>query len=70
MKELIKYHGVKWIMLLVTIGLFTWDRVLGVTSDDSKASWFLALLILFQIRGILWEESYRKRIRKLEEEIK
>ena len=71
-------HGVKCIMLLFSIGLFTVDAVYywGEIANNPLEIYFpkslgmLALLLLFQVRGIIWEEAYMRDVFKLRDEVK
>lgn len=63
--DIFKFHGVKLCMLAASIGFFVVDRL---NSATCHSSWFITLLILFQIRGIVWEEKYREQNVKLSEE--
>jgi len=56
-----RLHGVKLIVLALTAAIFIWDMVSG----QRNGSILLFLLIAFQVRGIIWENKYIKRIQEL-----
>ena len=62
--NLLRFHLVKLGMLLFSVAFCIHD----ITWGTEHSKYFLALLILFQIRGISWEEKYRQQNVKLAEE--
>jgi len=70
MKNLFRYHLVKLIMLLATGAVFAEEAVKIGFANLGAPEWMLCVLMLFQIRGIAWEESYRAMIYGLRDEVK
>ena len=64
--NLLSHHGVKFIMLGLTTAFFIGARIVG---NICPSSWFIAILILFQIRGIIWEDTYKKALEKMHDKL-
>lgn len=69
-KNILTYQLPKCLALLATIGIFTWDRCLGVTHADSKATWFIGVLAIMQAVNLWWTEGYRYKLWKQDYELK
>ena len=69
MGNLFSNHIVKWGILAITTGVFIWDCVAhGFLSNYANA--ILPILMVYQLRGILWEEGMRNKIGDLTEKLK
>ena len=60
LRNLFRWHGVKWLVLASTVYVFVKELCSGATLEDNYPLLFLIPLMGFQLRGILWEETYRQ----------
>lgn len=58
-------HAVSLMVIAVGTGAFAFD----MARDTDVAVYFLALMIVFSIRGLHWEEMYWQQAKKLQAQI-
>ena len=58
--NIFKLHVVKWLVFASTVYVFVKELLSGTTLTDNYPLLFLIPLMGFQLRGILWEETYRQ----------
>ena len=55
-------HTVKWVVFGVTTYVFINELIIGTPLKDNHSLLILIPLLAFQLRGILWEETYAKEL--------